>query len=124
MKYDELKNLVTKSPARSAWQRGVRTYAIELLDLLDDEDYIEAKTAVVLKKLLLNGASDEKTYSYDGHSLWYDGDIARRLCALWELRRTDYGKKPPNSGENWLDVQARAIYQAVELILNIWREHP
>jgi hypothetical protein len=39
-------------------------------------------------------------------------DIAERLCTPSELKKTRHGDRKPNSREEWLDVQARALYQA------------
>lgn len=107
-----------KSAHRSAWGRGVLDYAHELLDTLeqaisdgyfDPDDLGEFK---IVSSALLNGASDWKQYSWGGSALIYNGDIAARLCSPSELKKTRDGKRRPNSREDWLDVQARALYQA------------
>ena len=103
---------------RSAWDRGVSTYALELVEQLDeaisggwfDEENLAAPK--MLEKALLNGARDWKEYSYGGYSLIYDGDIAERLCTPSELKKTRGGERNPSNRETWLDVQARALYQA------------
>ena len=61
---------------------------------------------------MLNGARDWNEYSCGGCSAIYDEHIARRLCTPSELRRTYYGNRRPNNRETWLDVQARALFQA------------
>lgn len=119
MKYDELKNLVSKSPARSAWSRGVRQYALDLLDNIDDFDLTSKPNRWQLERALLNGAFTPMQYSESGCTLFYDRDIANRLCNPTELRKTNNGRKPPNSTESWLDVQTRAIFQALCLIYEI-----
>lgn len=109
-------------PARSAWKRGVKVYAHELLDDLEEaidggyfyQDDLEAHN--VLKKALLNGADSWDQYSWGGCSLIYDSDIAERLCNPSELKKTRGGERRPNSREEWLDVQARALYQAARMI--------
>ena len=58
-------------------------------------------------------------YSWGGCALVYDADIARALCAPWELRRTRGGELRPNRREEWLDVQARALAQACRRIERI-----
>jgi len=108
----ELTALVTATPARSAWRRGVKAYALEMIDGAEGE----LATVADLKKELLNGARTWKEYSYGGCALIYDGDIAERLCAPSEYRRTREGQRAPNSRETWLDVQARALGQAATLI--------
>jgi hypothetical protein len=70
---------------------------------------------------MLNGAQDWDEYSYGGCSLIYNGDIAKRLCTPSELKRKRYGELNPNSRENWLDVQARALFRAQNRIIYILR---
>lgn len=119
---DRITEAVEAEPCRSAWSRGVKAYALELLQdmregidggWLYDEDLQAPK---LLEKALLNGAPDWAWYSEGGCALIYDEDIAGRLCAPWELRRTDRGRLRPNSRETWLDTQARALFQAAALI--------
>ena len=111
--------------SRSAWGRGVYAYACDLIDelreivryspeALDNEN--------LLRRALLNGASDWGQYSWGGCSLCYNGDIAKRLCCPSELKRTRNGERRPNSREEWLDTQARALYQAERLILRAYRK--
>lgn len=101
-----------RNKARSAWERGVILYAIDLLNNLDEGDELTREN-------LLNGARDWKEYSEGGCSLIYNEDICLRLCAPWEMKRTKYGVLPPNKSETWLDVQARALYQAVAMLMRI-----
>lgn len=100
---------------RSAWDKGVTVYALELLDEYA-ENYGEA-AAAPCKVDLLNGARDWSQYSWGGSSLIYDSDIAERLCTPSELKKTRNGERRPNSREEWLDVQARALFQACARIL-------
>ena len=99
---------------RSAWDKGVKNYAI---DLATDCDFSEITTCELLKKALLNGASDWAEYSLGGCAKICDQDIAEALCSPSELKRKKSGKLAPNSRESWLDVQARALYQAEKLIV-------
>ena len=111
--YDELYSMKT----RSAWSEGVKNYAIYLLDAAYgycSEEIVEGN----LHEELLNGAENWKEYSYGGCALIYDGDIAEALCTPSELVRTKGGRLAPNSRESWLDVQARALYEAEGLILS------
>lgn len=107
-----------KSANRSAWGRGVTVYALELLEKLaegirdgwlslDDLDSVKGR-----KRAMLNGASDWSDYSWGGCSLIYNSDIAERLCTPSELKRTRGGEWRPNASEEWLDTQARALFQA------------
>lgn len=111
-------------PARSAWEKGVKQYAIELVQAVAEHaEYcgVFPATAQELKALALNGARDWREYSYGGSSLIYDYDIAERLCCPSELRRNKCGERNPNSYETWLDVQARALVQAFALVRRSWR---
>lgn len=94
---------------RSAWDKGVTGYALELLDGLDAEIYENKEE---LKKALLNGADSWHAYSWGGCSEIYNEDIATRLCTPSELKKTKNGERRPNAGEEWLDLQARALFQA------------
>ena len=120
MMYEEiLKGLKRRSFDRSAWDRAVNIYACELLDNMDIENI---SNMAELKKAALYGAESFKEYSYGGCSLICDEDIARRCCTPSEFKRTKEGSRNPNSRENWLDVQARALYQAYCRIANIFKE--
>ena len=111
---DTIRATITTRKTRSAWDKGVTLYALELLDNL--RDLPAAGNRQEIKKALLNGASDWSEYSYGGCALIYDGDIAARLCSPSEFRRTRGGEWRPNRRESWLGVQARALYQAFRLI--------
>ena len=50
-----------------------------------------------------------------------DREIAKTLCTPSELRRTEFGRKAPNSSETWMDVQVRAHVQAWTLIKRCMR---
>ena len=71
---------------RSAWDKGVTVYALEMVEQLAEAaegGYIDADDLLaprVLRKALLNGADDWSAYSWGGCSLIYNGDIAARLC--------------------------------------------
>lgn len=112
---------------RSAWSKGVTEYALELLDSLAEgiecgyfyADDIAAPR--VLEKNLLNGAADWSAYSWGGCSLIYDSDIAERLCTPSELKKTRNGERKPSAREEWLDCQARALYQAARRVMSAAR---
>lgn len=111
---DTIRTTITNRKTRSAWDKGVNLYALELLDNL--RDLPAADNRQEIQKALLNGARDWREYSYGGCSLIYDGDIAARLCSPSEFRRTRGGEWRPNRRESWLGVQARALFQACRLI--------
>ena len=121
---EKIREAIENKPTRSAWSHGVKSYAVELLDELAENiqgGYIDPEdldSPALLKKALLNGAADWQQYSDGGCSLIYDGDIAERLCTPSEYKRKRGGDLQPNSRETWLDVQARALYQAARWIIN------
>ena len=100
--------------ARSAWMKGVKAYAVEMMEGIENADAIHSKEE--LKKAILNGAFNWKNYSYGGCALVYNRDIAERLCTPSEFRKVCGGLYNPNKYENWLDVQARALEQAYYMI--------
>ena len=119
----ELINAIKESKARSAWAKGVKWYALNLVEesYKQDTDIVKVSMAVYL-----SGAETWKEYSYGGCALVYDYDIAKRLCTPSELNKTDSGRKQPNGSLTWLDVQARALKQAHSLIAELikaeWRK--
>ena len=121
----ELKN----TKARSAWKRGVKVLADFLIDNLNSFircGDIGEITVQNLEKILLNGAENWREYSYGGSAFIYDSEIAEALCTPSELRkctRKDGTLRNPNGRENWLDCQARALYQAYRLLKNIQRNY-
>ena len=107
---------------RSAWDKGVTKYALELVEQLDEQirdgyfDELDLSEPKKVRAALLNGAADWSQYSWGGCSLIYNEDIAERLCCPSELKKTRNGERRPNSREEWLDVQARALFQAANRI--------
>ena len=105
---------------RSAWEKGVNAYADDMLDDLLDEypEIVESGTRSDVESALLNGAENWSAYSWGGCALIYNNDIAKLLCSPSEYRKTNGGERRPNSREEWLDVQARALRQAARLVYN------
>jgi len=115
---------------KSAWSKGVRSYALEMLGNLEDTSAQADK--ITLGDLINHvgykfvkigcfsgswGACNE--VSWGGNFEIYDGDIAERLASPSEIKkctRVDGSLRNPNNRESWLDVQTRAIYQAILLI--------
>jgi hypothetical protein len=111
---------------RSAWDKGVNAYALELVDSIAERAEYEKhhpETVDELADYALNGARDWGQYSWGGSALVYDCDIAERLCCPSELRRVKGGERRPNAREEWLDVQVRALHQAYARIKHAWREY-
>lgn len=125
--YERMTKELEARKDRSAWDKGVTVYALELVEKLawaaeDGDISAEDLTAPrMLRKALLNGADDWSAYSWGGCSLIYDGDIAERLCCPSELKRTRNGERRPNSREEWLDIQARALFQAANRVYKALR---
>lgn len=121
---NEIEKKIENRPARSAWNKGVKEYALELIEELKDGiesgwiDPDDLCNPTLIEKALLNGASDWSQYSWGGCSMIYNKEIAERLCCPSELKRTNGGKWRPNSREEWLDTQARALFQAAEIVKN------
>lgn len=109
---------IAATPARSAWNKGVRAYALELVNNLERDTYNDYRDVITA---LLNGADNWTQYSYGGCALIYDGDIAARLCTPAEYTRKRAGELAPNSRETWLDVQSRALGHAQALLLRMIR---
>jgi hypothetical protein len=113
--YSEIKKELEARKDRSAWSRGVNAYALELLEELRERAAYEGrdpKSGKECREWMLNGAQNWNEYTWGGSALIYNGDIAERLCTPSELKKTRNGERRPNSREEWLDVQARALYQA------------
>ena len=110
--------MIVATPAHSAWRRGVKAYALEMLEGAENE----LASVADLKKELLNGARTWKEYSEGGCALIYDADISELLCSPSEYRKTRQGERAPNPRETWLDCQARALGQAATLIATALKE--
>lgn len=119
---EKLYQSIESEKQRSAWDKGVSAYALELVEQLGEQigggyfDELNLSEPEKVRAALLNGAADWSQYSWGGCSLIYDSDIAERLCCPSELKKTRNGERRPNSREEWLDVQARALYQAANRI--------
>lgn len=114
-------NDCNEKPERSAWGRGVQAYMDEIAYTIADQVHEVEPTRAAIEHIALNGARDWSQYSWDGCSLVYDEDIAKLLCPPSTLKRKRNGALPPNSCEEWLDVQARALTQAFWRVLRIAR---
>lgn len=117
---ETIKKELENMKGRSYWERGVIGYALEITDMLID-NHLTPANVQELNDMMLNGASDWRESSWGGCYEIYDCDIAERLCTPSELKKTKGGENNPNSRESWLDVQARALYQAANKIKRIYR---
>lgn len=100
---------------RSAWDKAVTLYALDLLDdVQDGADNMERLPldGAELEQWALNGASCWEQYSNGGCSICYNADIAARVCTPSMYKRKHEGTSEPGNGKTWLDVQAEALKQA------------
>lgn len=106
----------------SAWARGVRDTALDILETV--KDWAPVVELPELEKTCLNGAKSWSAYSWGGCLLIYDEGIAERFCSPSELKKLTgvHGLRNPNKQEQWLDVQARGCHQAFNLILKIAKQ--
>ena len=126
MNYKTIERKIKNRGARSAWSKGVNYYALRFLEDLREWGYTgrdvrpDASAKIcnrgLLEKTLLNGAENWKQYSWGGGALICDEEIAKNLCNPSELKKVKNGARRPNACEEWLDVQARALYQACKLL--------
>lgn len=122
--YDQITAELETRKDRSAWGKGVNAYALELVEELKERAEYEGRDPESEKECrewMLNGAQDWEQYSWGGSSLIYNADIAERLCCPSELKKTRNGERRPNNREEWLDTQARALYQAASRVVNAYR---
>lgn len=125
MNLQTLREKLENHKTRSYWAEGVKEYAEEIIDHLEEKEKFDDLnageydyTGSIQNHLdALNGAKDWSAYSWGGCSLVSNCAIAETLCTPSELEKTKDGEKQPNAREDWLDVQARALYQA-ECLLN------
>lgn len=126
MKYMEIIEKLDGIKPSSTWRKGVLNYAYDLIENVFEGIKCEyfnpfevEITDYMVAKYCFNGARNATEYSYGGCALIYDEDIANQLYTLEELIRCNFGRKQPNNRETWLDVQARALFQAAKLLVNI-----
>lgn len=104
--------------ARSAWDRGVAKYALDIISDLKERGINEVTPeSPLFLKQCLNGAESWQQYSNGGCSLISDYDIVTRLGTQSERYKFHYGNlERPNSRESWIQCQGRALEQAFRLL--------
>lgn len=127
MKINEIQSKLNAFNPKSAWKKGVKEYALEIVEeYIDggswhDDDITDAKqvlnyTATKDERLL----DIARTMSEGGCFLIYNSDIAERLCTKSELLHATHKdgslREYANARESWIDVQSRAVYQAACMI--------
>lgn len=109
-----LRGLVSSSSARSAWSRGVRAYALDLLDSIKELSNYEMNNTgeylAISEEVALNGAGSWSNYAAGGCGLVYTSAILERLCTASELRRLN------RSDIDAIEIEGRALFQAWRLI--------
>lgn len=103
----------------SKWTRGVFGYARWIMSPAANGETDSSREYYFFSEYALNGAQSYDELSRGGNYFIYDEDIADQLATDSERR---YSKKngtllPPNGSEDWLGVQARALYQAAALCI-------
>lgn len=113
----EIREAINEKNPRYAWNKGVKAYMLEFLDLVKEYRKLNENDEVrkVTITELLNGARDWEQYSYGGCSLIYDEDIAERLCPPSMQKKKDHRRR----GTPWLDVQARALGEAAAALIRL-----
>jgi hypothetical protein len=118
-------NEVNNTKTRSAWNKGVKVYALELLERFEEWSKYNEENGYELptidERTALNGARDWDAWAYGGCGLVYDAYIAERLCTPSELRKLDGGAKVPAGAATWCDIEARAARQAWRMIAEALR---
>lgn len=111
--------------ARSAWERGVAKYALDIISELKERGINEiAPQSPLFLKQCLNGAESWRQYSEGGCSLICDFEIVERLGNDSEKRKYKAGRlERPNARESWLDCQSRALGQAFNLLRDTATTH-
>lgn len=119
-KIELLKKLNTVK-ARSAWDKGVLGYALEIVDEHGEGDIQSVDDVLNYRRDKHESLySVAKWQSEGGCFEIYDEDIAERLCTPSELKRCTHKdgrlRDMANARESWLDVQTRAVFQAYNRI--------
>lgn len=99
---NEIRARLEATKTRSCWGRGVKGFALDLLESYENIcEYCENNGEPVpeLNEVtLLNGAADWNAYCYGGLALIYDGDIANVLCTPSEPKGPTTATRPPTIG--------------------------
>lgn len=95
----DIKKDISAHSVRSAWDKGVKGYAVELFD-----DYLD-RLHITDDSVRIGKVAEV-----------YDGDICERLCTESQKKKTRDGELPL-MGEDWLTVQARALRQAARIVI-------
>ena len=122
----QLLTALKKYKPRSAWDKGVRWYAIHFIKYTDDGWHRTNWSANIpdifeCEKKYRRSAKNWKEYSEGGYGGQFSNyQIAKRLSSPSEFKRffhkDGFMRESPNPRESWCDVEGRAMYQAWDLI--------
>lgn len=126
---NEVISHIQSEKLRSAWDKGVAAYALDLLnEYVENSEYNGLKEnnfmiedSPSFRKNMLNGAQDWSEYSEGGNSLIYNEDIAQRLCSPSVFKRKKEGDLNPDSRMTWIDLQSVALRRAMYKISSLCR---
>lgn len=117
---EEISKAIDARKERSAWNKGVQAYALEMLERFEEWRRWNEANGEIVPELdevtALNGAKDWSAWAYGGCGLCYDAYIAERLCTPSELKKLHGGARVPAGADTWCDVEARAARQAWRMI--------
>lgn len=128
--------IMAKKVPRSAWDKGVRDYAIWYIlgtIALDGDDTERQHWDIhSLRELILNGAKDYQRpndeyrawvrYSEGGCALIWNIDIAKKLLTPAKFEKEKKAIDNDTSDKNWCHIQAGALYQAAQLIYETFNQ--
>lgn len=119
-----LRRLKVRPVPCSAWDKGVRWYAEQRLEVADQDEEV-----MFPRNFFLNGAKDFNQLSHGGGWVPFrDEDVVRILCPpsiqKRVIRKDGTAKIPYGcNGDYWMgEIQVDALRQAAELIADIVRE--
>lgn len=110
---------INRIKCRSAWNKGIKIYAVMLLGNLKENGYKgrDITSPAILRKSLLNGAADWETFSRGGCALVYCGDIVKTLFTPARYAEYINNRNNDNFTTDYIfDCQRLALQQAEKLI--------
>lgn len=128
--------IMAKKMPRPAWDKGLREYAVwyilNPIALDGDDTQRQDWNVSSLRELILNGAKDYQNphseyrawvrYSEGGCAIISNYEIARVLCSPSVFKKVEKSIENGTSDTNWVEIQARALYQAAQLIYETFNQ--
>ena len=119
---EQLKNKIEGQGTRSAYEKALKAYKLELLDNIKNNYYYNGEDLKTfdfntLRKLALNGAEDWQNYSWGGCSLVYNYDILKANFPASIVKK--YENSDSIRGIHLLDIQASRLSKAFS---TLWAE--